>query len=214
MLKKSITFEDYSEPPQEVTRDFYFNFSKLEIIEMLEVDDLEGTLKKLQQTESGPEAYALFKKIILSAYGERTPEGGFRKEDDNGRPLSKKFETLPACDELIIGFLQDPLSGGAFIEACLPAKLVREAKEAQKNNPTNQQIEQMVNEAAARQEDPATAIAPGTDLNAPKKFEDYTEEELLAMSDSDFAALVPVSSSKDMTQQQLMVAFKRKSQAS
>lgn len=223
MLKKSITFEDYSEPPKEVTRDFYFNFTKLEVIEMLEVDDLEGTLKKLQETESGPEAYALFKKIILSAYGERTPEGGFTKEDDNGRPLSRKFEQSPACAELIIGFLQDPLSGGGFIEGCLPAKLVKEAKAAQANNPSKSELEKMVAEAAARQANPETAIAPGTppigeeqhleELRSvtERKFEDHSEEELLAMTDDEFAKLVPVHSPKDMTQQQLMIAFKRKS---
>lgn len=210
MLKKSITFEDYSEPPKEVTQDFYFNFTKLEVIEMLEVDDLEGTMKKLQETEDGPEAYALFKKIILAAYGERTPEGGFTKEDDNGRPLSRKFEQSPACSELIIGFLQDPLTGGAFIEGCLPARLVKEAKAAQAANPSKAQIEQMVQTAAERQEDPATAIEPGTDLNNPK-FEDFSEEQLLAMTDDEFASIVPVHSPKDMTQPQLMVAFKRKS---
>ena len=69
----------------------------------------------------------------------------------------------------------------------------------------------MVATAAARQEDPATAIEPGTDLNAPKKFEDYSEEELLAMSDDDFAKIVPVHSPKDMTQPMLLVAFARKS---
>lgn len=210
MLKKTITFENYAEPPQEVSEDFYFNFTKLEVIEMLEVDDLEGTLKKLQSTQNGPEAYELFKKIILSAYGERTPEGGFRKEDDLGRPLSRKFEQSPACSELIIGFLQDPLSGGQFVEACLPAKLVRDAKAAQAANPSNAQITEMVQAAAERQEDPATAIEAGTDLNNPK-FEDFTEEQLLAMSDDEFAKLVPVHSPKDMTQTQLMVAFKRKS---
>ena len=35
MLKKTITFENYAEPPQEVSEDFYFNFTKLEVIEML-----------------------------------------------------------------------------------------------------------------------------------------------------------------------------------
>lgn len=223
MLKKSITFEDYSEPPQEVTQDFYFNFTKLEVIEMLEVDDLEGTLKKLTETDSGPEAYELFKKIILSAYGERTPEGGFRKEDDNGRPLSRRFEQSPACSELIIGFLQDPQSGGGFIEGCLPAKLVKEAKAAQAANPSKSELEQMVAEAGARQDNPETAIAPGTppvgeeqhleELRAvtERKFEDHSEEELLAMSDDEFAKLVPVHSPKDMTQPMLLVAFKRKS---
>lgn len=223
MLKKTITFENYAEPPQEVSQDFHFNFTKLEVIEMLEVDDLEGTLKKLQATESGPEAYELFKKIILSAYGERTPDGGFAKEDENGRPLSRKFEQSPACSELIIGLLQDPMSGGHFIEGCLPAKLVKEAKAAQAANPSKAQVAQLVQEAGERQANPETAIAPGTapigeeahleELRSvtARKFEDHSEEELLAMTDEEFAKLVPVNSPKDMTQPMLLVAFKRKS---
>lgn len=225
MLKKTITFEDYSEPPKEVSRDFYFNFNKLEVIEMLEVEDLEGTLKKLTETEDGPEAYALFKKIILSAYGERTPEGGFTKEDENGRPLSKKFEQSPACSELIISFLQDPMSGGAFVEGCLPAKMVAEAKAAQAANPSKAELAKLVEEAGRRQENPETAIAPGTPpvgqeqaleelrtvQEQSKKFEDYSKEELMALSDEDFAKLVPINSPKDMSQAQLMVAFERKS---
>lgn len=223
MLKKTITFEDYSEPPKEVSQDFYFNFTKLEVIEMLEVDDLEGTLKKLQATDSGPEAYELFKKIILSAYGERNEHGGFDKEDQHGRPLSKKFESSPACSELIISLLQDPYSGGTFIEGCLPAKLVKEAKAAQAANPSKTELEKLVAEAGARQEDPETAVAPGTapigqeqqleELRSvtERKFEDHSEEELLAMTDEEFAKLVPVHSPKDMTQPMLLIAFKRKS---
>lgn len=223
MLKKTITFEDYSEPPQEVTQSFYFNFTKLEVIEKLEVEDLEGTIKKLTETNNGPEAYELFKKLILSAYGEKNEHGGFDKEDANGRPLYKKFEASPACSELIIEFLQDPMQGAAFIEACLPAKMVKEAKEAQKNNPSKQQIAEMVQEAARRQENPETAVAPTAPQEQPEellttaeparemKFEDYTEDQLLEMSDEQFASLVPVHSPKDMTQQMLLIAFKRKS---
>lgn len=223
MLKKSITFEDYSEPPKEVTRDFYFNFTKLEVIEMLEVDELEKTLERLTETEDSKEAYGLFKKLILSAYGEKTPEGGFAKEDENGRPLSRKFEQSPACAELIIEFLQDPKQGGQFVEACLPAKMVAEAKAAQAQNPSKAQLNELVQTAAERQEDPATAIAPGTppvgaeqDLEElrtveqkAKTFDDYTREELLAMPQEQFQSLIP-SRAHEMSQAQLMIAFERK----
>jgi len=216
MLKKTITFEDYSEPPREISRDFYFNFTKLEVIEMLEVEDLEGTLKTLQETQDGPKAYEMFKKLILRAYGEKTPEGGFTKEDENGRPLSKKFETLPACSELIIEFLQNPLLGADFIEKCLPAKMVAEAKEAQKNNPSKAELEKMVAEAAERQENPETRIEPGTppaELRVveedTKTFDDFSKEELLEMSQEQFQSLVP-RDPKSMTQAQLLVAFERK----
>lgn len=222
MLKKSITFEDYSEPPQEVTRDFYFNFTKLEVIEMLEVDELEKTLQRLTETEDNKEAYGLFKKLILSAYGEKTPEGGFTKVDPDGRPLSRKFEQSPACSELIIEFLQNPLAGGQFVEACLPAKMVAEAKAAQAQNPSKSELEKLVQDAATRQENPETAIAPDTrpvgeerleELRTveqkAKTFDDYTKEELLDMPQEQFQSLIPANA-KDMSQAQLLIAFERK----
>jgi hypothetical protein len=226
MLKKAITFENYAEPPVEVTQEFYFNFTKLEVIEMLEVDELEKTLERLTQTEDSKEAYALFKKLILSAYGERTPEGGFTKEDENGRPLSRKFEQSPACSELIIEFLQNPKAGGEFVEACLPPKMVAEAKAAQAQNPSKSQLAELVEKANELQQDPATAIAPGTPpvgqeealqelrtvQEKAKTFEDYTREELLVMDQAQFQSLLPANP-KDFSRDQLMVAFERKNKA-
>lgn len=127
MLKKSITYEDYNEETQ--TEDFYFNFTKLELIE-LEVKfegGLEGHLKKIMETENGKDAYYLFKDIVLAAYGTKSEDGKrFIKSDK----LREEFESSPALSELIISFLENPKEGARFLEDCLPAKLVAAAKQA------------------------------------------------------------------------------------
>jgi hypothetical protein len=188
MLKKTITYTDLND--QEVTEDFYFNFSKLELMEKdLEMGGVEETVARLNETQNAKEAYDLFKKIVLSAYGTKSADGKrFIKEDDNGRPLSKYFEESPACSELIFEFIENPSVGAAFIEATLPKKLVAEVKASQ------------ANEAASK---PVTTTELPT---APPVLEDEdqgtkepTDEELLKMKP------------QDMTHAQLQRAFALKS---
>lgn len=125
MLKKTITYDDYNGETQ--TEDFYFNFTKLELLE-LDVkfeDGLEGHIKKLTSTESGKDAYFLFKDVVLSAYGVKSEDG---KHFNKSQEIRDQLESSPALSELIFGFLQNPAEGAQFMEACLPAKLVAEAK--------------------------------------------------------------------------------------
>lgn len=217
MLKKTITYEDLN--GDEVTDTFHFNFTKLELLETdLKLEGLEDTVRRLTETQDSQQAYKLFKDIILSAYGEKSPDGKyFLKEDDNGRPLSRKFAASPACSEMIIEFLQKPEEGAAFIEACLPAKLVAEVKAAKQAEDlhkvkSDEHIATLVQQAAERQANPETRIEPSTPpkgVETPRKFEEYSKEELLALPDEAFRQLVP-SSPKDMTQEQLLIAFERK----
>lgn len=200
MLTQNIEFEDIH--GEDVKRDFYFNITKLEAIELeIQFDGgLEGHMKKLQATQDGPTAYNLFKDIVLSAYGKPTDDGGFTKKDALGNPLRHQFEASPALSELIVGFLQNPEKGAAFIEGCLPQKLVKQAQE----------------EAKKRKETPAVAelptAAPQLADEPERKFEDYSREDLLQMSDEAFSALVP-SKALDMTPQQLQIAMERKNSA-
>jgi hypothetical protein len=125
MLKKSITYDDYNGDTR--TEDFYFNFTKLELLELdVKFDGgIEGHVNKLTQTDNGKDAYFLFKDIVLSAYGVKSEDG---KHFEKSQALRDQFESSPALSELIFGFLVNPSEGAAFVEACLPAKLVAEAK--------------------------------------------------------------------------------------
>lgn len=136
MLKKTITYDDYNDESR--TEDFYFNFTKLELIELdVKFDGgLEGHISKLMQTQSGKDAYYLFKDIVLSAYGVKSADG---KHFEKSPELRAQFESSPALAEMILEFLSNPQAGAQFIEACLPSKLVAEAKAlAEKTNPQQQ----------------------------------------------------------------------------
>lgn len=183
MLKKTITYTDLNE--NEVTEDFYFNFTKLELMETdLMMGGVEETVKRLNETQDAKEAYGLFKNIILAAYGEKSADGRyFIKEDDNGRPLSKRFEQSPACSELILEFLENPKMGAAFIEGTLPGKLVAEVKAAQLDGtpPPSETVE--------------LPTAPPVLEDEAQGTKEPTDEELLKMKP------------QDMTHAQLQRAF-------
>lgn len=207
MLKKTITYDNYD--GDTVSEDFYFNFTKLEIMEMLELDGLQETIERLTKTENAKEAYGLFKKLILDAYGEKSADGRrFVKSPE----IKASFEQSPALSEMIIEFLQNPSLGGQFIEGTLPARLVAEAKAAQAKNPTDADITAMVEEAALRQENPETSVLPTVTPvleEPPRKFDEYSEAELLDMPQEEFQRIVP-SNPKSMTKAQLMIAFQRR----
>lgn len=217
MFKKTVTFEDLDDNTVQET--LYFNFNKLEIIEMMEVDRLEDKLKSLgidaktkeiTDEENTREAYKIFKDLILKAHGKKAANNrGFDKVDPiDGHPYRRDLEASPALGEIIIEFIKNPGLGAEFVEKCLPQKLIQEAKAQQASqNPTDEQVTDMVEIAAARQDDPATRIEP-----AQKKFEDYSRQELLDMPQDEFKKLVPVENPTEMTKEQLSIAFERKNQ--
>lgn len=170
MLKKTITYEDFNGAKR--SEDFYFGYTKLELMEMLEVDDLQTTLERVQNTEHGPTLYFLFKKLVVDAYGVKSDDGrSFVKTEE----LKQQFMGSPALEELIFGFLQGGEKAAAeFFEACLPAAALEEAKKA-------------INEGKAQAPEGASQLVGAsvdnietTTTTAPKDPKDMTHEELLA----------------------------------
>ena len=106
MLKKSIKYTDYNGVEREDTH--YFNLSKAEIMEM-ELSTVGGfteMVEKVIAAQDTPTIVAIFKDLILKAYGEKSPDGkGFMKLDEEGRPLSRKFsQTLKQRPHLLTVF--------------------------------------------------------------------------------------------------------------
>lgn len=115
MLKQTITYIDFED--REITEDFYFNFTLLELIEQIEVKGLEKRMHTLTQTQDGPGAYKIFKEIVLDAHGKRSEDGrSFLKTPE----IRAEFEGSAAISEMIIEFLQDESLGVAFIGGLLP----------------------------------------------------------------------------------------------
>ena len=120
MLKKTIEYVDYDGEQRE--EDFYFNLRQDEILEI----NFNANLKLSEQIEGivkakdMKEVYALFKKIILMAYGEKSEDGKhFRKS----ARISEDFESSPAFEALIMELVRDEAKAADFIKQILPKNL-------------------------------------------------------------------------------------------
>lgn len=200
MLVEEITYEDYN--GNQITENFYFNMTKLELIELeLTIEGgLQAKADKLTKTENGPEAYAVFKDILLDAYGVKSEDGKkFLKTPE----IRADFESSPALGELIFSFFEDAAKAARFVEGCLPRKLVAEAQAAAAANSNQPQLPSDAEELVT------TNVPAEKSSEEPKKFEDHSREELLSMADSQFADLIP-KNPMEMTQNQLQIAMQRK----
>lgn len=129
MLKKAIKYTDYNGVEREDT--YYFNLSKAEIMEM-ELSTVGGfaeMIEKVVAAQDTPTIVAIFKDLILKAYGEKAPDGkGFMKLDEDGRPLSRKFSQTEAYSTLFMELATDAEAAAAFINGIVHADVAQEAK--------------------------------------------------------------------------------------
>ena len=120
MIKKTMTYTDFN--GMERKEDFYFNLSKAEVTEMeLSVDGgLANMLEQIVNSKDNKRIVELFKKIILKAYGEKSPDGRrFMKSEE----ISQAFAETEAYSELFIALAMNAEEAAKFIEGILPANL-------------------------------------------------------------------------------------------
>lgn len=136
MHKETIPYIDYN--GTERTEDFYFNLTRTELTE-LEAGTEGGLgeyLTRIVNAQNVPELMAVFKKIILAAYGEKTPDGKrIRKSEE----ISKAFTETPAYDMLFqkLFLSGDPNAASDFINDIIPQVKDEVAQSAVgNNNPT------------------------------------------------------------------------------
>lgn len=129
MLKKTITFTDFD--GNETKMDAYFNLTKTECVDLnLEFEEeggLIGRIKKLMVEREDGEmprkpAVDFIKLLIEKAYGVRPKDDPslFLKEDDDGKPLFRKFKQTPAYDAYVYALLSGDESLEEFAENVLP----------------------------------------------------------------------------------------------
>lgn len=142
MLVKTITYEDYNGETR--TENFYFNLTKTECLE-LETSVNGGIseyIRRITAAQDGPSIMAIFKKVILMAYGEKSPDG---KYFDKSEEISRRFEHCPAYDELIMEIVAGGAdTASAFINAILPKDAT--ATDEEKNDKIAQLITEKIEE--------------------------------------------------------------------
>lgn len=125
MLKKTITYTDYN--GTERTEDFYFNLSKAEVTEM--EMGIEGgmteMINRIVKAQDAPAIIAIFKKLVLQAYGEKSPDG---KRFIKSEELSTAFSQTEAYSILFMELSTNADEAAKFVNGILPAVDKKEVK--------------------------------------------------------------------------------------
>lgn len=118
MLKKSITYTDYN--GSERTEDFYFNLTKAEIMEMemSTTGGLTEMINRIVAAQDAPAIISIFKKLILKAYGEKSPDGKrFIKNDE----LATAFSQTEAYSQLFMELATNADEASKFVNGIVPS---------------------------------------------------------------------------------------------
>lgn len=119
MLKLTRTYTDYNGVSR--TEDFYFNLTQAEITEMeVSVDGgLVEMINRIVAAQDGKQIIALFKDIILRAYGEKSPDGRrFIKTQE----LRDAFAQTEAYSDLFMELATDSTAAANFVNGIIPAQ--------------------------------------------------------------------------------------------
>ncbi len=126
MLKKTIKFTDYNGVERE--EPYYFNLSRAELMEM-ELGTSGGFAEMIQKVVAAqdiPTLIAVFKDLILKAYGEKSPDGKRFIKVDNGVRLADAFAETEAYSTLFMELATDATAATDFINGIVPADMAEE----------------------------------------------------------------------------------------
>lgn len=117
MYKKTITYTDYNDV--ERTEDFYFNLTKAELLEMQLTTEggLVDRLKAIVQAQDTPTITKIFKRIITSAYGVKSPDG---KRFIKNEEVVDEFLQTEAYSVLFMELTTDSNAAAEFVNNIIP----------------------------------------------------------------------------------------------
>lgn len=119
MLKRTMTYTDYNGVSR--TEDFYFNLTQAEVTEMeLSVDGgLVEMINRIVAAKDGKQIIALFKDIVLRAYGEKSPDG---KRFIKTPEIRDAFAQTQAYSDLFMELATDAQKASEFVNGIVPAQ--------------------------------------------------------------------------------------------
>ena len=118
--KKTIKYSDYNGTERE--EDFYFNLSKVELLEMEMSTEggLENKIKKIVESNDKPEIVKYFKDIIKQSYGKKSEDGKRFIKDP------KDFEEFAQTEAYVNLFMELATNSDAaanFVNGIIPQGL-------------------------------------------------------------------------------------------
>lgn len=118
MFKKVIVFEDFD--GNKCSEEHYFNYTKSELTKMnLSVDGgMAAFAEKIANEKNGKNLCDLFEKIILGAYGIKTDNKSFMKDEVE----TKKFASSLAYDALFNELSTDAIKFAEFFNNIIPSE--------------------------------------------------------------------------------------------
>ena len=120
MLKRTFTYTDFDGVQREES--VYFNLTKAELTEMelSAAGGLTKMIEKIVETQDGTRIIAIFKELILKAYGEKSPDG---RRFIKSKELSDAFSQTPMYDMLFMELATDANKASDFIKAVIPSDI-------------------------------------------------------------------------------------------
>lgn len=179
MLKKEIEWEDFDEVPQKGI--FYFHLNKNELVQMLitaKNGDLASELQAMVDSKDKHALLVAFRDIVGKSYGERVDGNAstFYKSPSK----TEEFLNSLAFDSLFTEILTDPHAAGTFINALIPANMLRDPKmkqalaDAQTSGPF----------WPADENAPTPAGEPGVSVITDLPLKDIADDETDALMDA------------------------------
>lgn len=119
MLKLTRSYIDYNGLSR--TEDFYFNLTQAEVTEMeLSVDGgLVEMITRIVAAKDGKRIIALFKDIVLRAYGEKSPDG---RRFIKNQEVRDAFAQTEAYSDLFMELATDAQKAADFVNGIVPDK--------------------------------------------------------------------------------------------
>lgn len=120
MVKKTIKYTDYNGKERE--EDYYFNLSKVELLEMEMSAEggLENKIKKIVESDDKAEIVKYFKEIIKKSFGKKSEDG--KRFIKNPKDF-EEFEQTEAYVNLFMELATNADAGANFINGIIPQGL-------------------------------------------------------------------------------------------
>lgn len=129
MIKETRKYVDFDGVERE--EDFYFNFTKAELLQMeLSVKGgFHAYIEQIVKAKNETELIRLFKELLEKSYGVKSPDG--RKFIKNAEVL-EDFKHTEAYSDLFMELATDADKASKFVNGIFPAALQAEVEKERK----------------------------------------------------------------------------------
>lgn len=127
MKKETIVYTDYN--GVERKEDFFFNFTKAELLEMElgTTGGLSEMIQKIIDTHDTPAIIKIFKEIVLKAYGQKSADG---KRFIKTPELTTEFMQTEAYSKLFMELATNADKAADFINKIVPQDMAQKADQS------------------------------------------------------------------------------------